>query len=83
MTMKNCKRQLKSFCSDFIVRINGGKGPAIRGKIEHIQSGQVQYFNDFLELILLMQSKMDEYDYPQAETELRSFSGSINNAERF
>jgi len=60
--------------SDFIIRIKSGQGSAIQGKIEHIHTGEVQYFNDFLELMLLMQHKLDENGFPQSDTELRSFS---------
>ncbi|MGM0688629.1 MAG: hypothetical protein ACQESO_03500 [Bacillota bacterium] len=59
--------------SDFIIRVKSGHTISLQGKIEHIQSGQVQYFNDFLELILLIQAKLDEKGYPQCDTEIRSF----------
>jgi hypothetical protein len=58
--------------SEFVIRVKGGQGAAIRGKVEHIKTGQVQYFDDFLELILLVQSKLDESNYPQSDTELRT-----------
>ncbi|MDW7728797.1 MAG: hypothetical protein SCJ94_02150 [Bacillota bacterium] len=67
------KKQFKSSNSDFIVRIKSGEGVSIKGKVEHIHTGQVHYFNDFLELILLMQNKLDHLDYPQCDTELRTF----------
>ena len=67
-------KQPKSSGSDFIVRIKSGQGISIKGKIEHIHTGQVHYFNDFLELILLMQNKVDQTGLPQADTELRKFS---------
>jgi len=57
--------------SDFIVRVSSGCGPSLKGKVEHIKTGQIQYFNDFLELILLIQHKLDENNYPQSDSELR------------
>jgi len=60
--------------SEFVIRVKSGQGVAISGKVEHIKTGQVQYFNDFLELILLIQSKLDESNYPQSDTELRTLS---------
>lgn len=69
--MHSC--QQRGNFSDFIVRIKSGEGFSVQGKIEHVSSGQVQYFNDFLELILLMQNKLDEKDHPQCDTELRTF----------
>jgi len=59
--------------SDFIIRIKSAAGPAIEGKVEHIHTGEVQYFNDFLELITLLQHKMDTSGSPQSDTELRTF----------
>ena len=59
--------------SEFIVRIKSGEGVSIKGKVEHIHSGQVQYFNDFLELLLLIQNKLDDYGEPQSDTLTRSF----------
>jgi hypothetical protein len=59
--------------SDFIVRVKNDDPSSFKGKIEHIKTGQVQYFNDFLEMVLLVQSKLDEQDYPQCDTELRTF----------
>ena len=67
-------RHPKGSASDFIVRIKSGQGVSIKGKIEHIHTGQVQYFNDFLEMVLLMQNKLDETGLPQSDTELRTFS---------
>ncbi len=64
--------------SDFMVRIKTGHGTSIKGNIEHIQTGQVQYFNDFLELLLLMDKKLNEHGYPQSDTELRVFSDNNN-----
>ncbi len=72
ITDKRCK-QPKGSGSEFIVRISGGEGISVKGKIEHIHSGQVHYFNDFLELILLMQNKLDQNNYPQCDTEIRTF----------
>ncbi len=67
-------RQPRGSASDFMVRIKSGHGISIKGKIEHIHTGQVHYFNDFLEMILLMQNKLDETGLPQSDTELRKFS---------
>lgn len=64
----------KGRSSDFMVRVQGGQGIAVKGKVEHIQTGQVQYFNDFLEMLMLIQDKLDDKGYPQCDTELRTFS---------
>ncbi len=75
MTAKSDKKShYQGRGSDFIIRVNNGDPTAFKGKIEHIKTGQVQYFNDFLEMIMLVQSKLDGQNYPQSDTELRSFS---------
>ncbi len=63
----------KGRSSDFLVRIKSGKGSSIQGKVEHVRTGQVHYFNDYLELLMLIQDKLDENIYPQCDTELRTF----------
>ena len=63
--------------NDFIIRVESGEGISIKGKVEHVITGQVQYFKDFLELIMLMQDKLDEKGYPQSDTELRTFSDTV------
>lgn len=64
-----------SCSSDFVIRLEKTEDLKVRGKVEHVPSGQIQYFDDFLELIMLMQGKLDEQDKPQCETELRTFLG--------
>lgn len=59
--------------SDFIIRVNNDDPTVFKGKIEHIKTGQIQYFNDFLEMVMLVQAKLDDQNYPQSDTELRSF----------
>ncbi len=64
----------KGSSNDFIIRITDDEGTAVKGKIEHIKTGQVQYFDDYLELLMLMQNKLDEQNFPQSDTELRKFN---------
>lgn len=74
MTLKaEQKPNLRGRGSEFVIRVKSGEGINIKGKVEHVKTGQVQFFNDFLELIMLIQSKLDEYNYPQSDTELRTF----------
>ena len=59
--------------NEFIIRvINDGKD-GISGKLEHIKSGQFQYFEDYLEMLMLIQQKLDLQEFPQSDTELRTF----------
>lgn len=75
MNLNSTTRTLnKGRSNDFIIRVESGEGISIKGKVEHVATGQARCFNDFLELIMLMQDKLDEKGYPQCDTELRAFS---------
>ncbi len=63
----------KGRSNDFIIRVNNDSSMACSGKIEHVQSGQTQYFNDFLQMVMLVQDKLDDRGHPQCDTELRTF----------
>lgn len=57
--------------SDFIVRITNRAAMTWQGKVEHVQSGQVQQFRSCIELFRLMQEKLERTGYPQSATERR------------
>lgn len=59
--------------SDFIIKVKGGNTNQFRGAIEHLQSGQVCEFYDFLEFLMLIQKRLDRVECPQMDTELRTF----------
>ncbi len=63
--------------NDFIVRIVDDGEIGVKGKVEHIKSGQVQYFDDYLEMLMLIQQKLDSQGYPQSDTELRIFKKNV------
>lgn len=63
----------KGVASDFLVIIINCDDSLFKGKVEHIKTGQVQSFNDFFEMMLLIQKQLDEQNFPQSETELRVF----------
>lgn len=67
--------------SDFIIRFSGSAEMAWRGKVEHVQSGQVQYFRSCLELWRLIQQKLDEIGHPQATMKMRTWSD--NSGENY
>ncbi len=68
----------KGSSNDFIVRVIDDAGSGIKGKIEHIKTGQVQYFDDYLEMLMLIQNKLDEQGFPQCDTELRIFQDAVS-----
>ena len=72
-TASEQNRCSKSRSSDFIIRISSAPGEAIKGKSEHVVSGQVHFFNDFVEMLMLVQNKLDEESSPQSDTQLRRF----------
>lgn len=63
----------KGASNDFMIRIFDDGEPGLKGKVEHIKTGQVQYFDDYLEMLMMVQQKLDEQGYPQSDTELRTF----------
>ncbi len=63
----------KGTSNDFIIRIIDDGEPGIKGKVEHIKTGQVQYFDDYLEMMMIVQEKLDDQGYPQCDTKLRTF----------
>ena len=58
-------------CYRFYYQVDHKTDGIFQGKIEHVQSGQVHLFRDFMEMLLLIQGKLDRLGCPQAETELR------------
>lgn len=59
--------------SDFILEITADPRGCTQGTIQHCQSGQSQDFRSFIELIVLMESKLNELQFPQSTHELRSW----------
>jgi len=60
--------------NDFIIRVVNDNGTCFKGKIEHVRTGQVQYFDDYLEMLMLIQNKLDQQGFPQCDTEIRTFN---------
>lgn len=57
--------------ADFMLRIMGRAGKDWQGKVEHVQSGQVQQFRSCIELFRLMQEKLERTGCPQSAMERR------------
>ncbi len=73
MDLENKRFSGKNRSADFIVRLESVENATFKGYIENIQSGQVQYFRSFLEMIALIQGKLDENNFPQNTTITRSW----------
>lgn len=63
----------KNRSSDFLIKVTSIDHASYQGTVEHIQTGQVQYFRSFLEMFFLINQKLDENGFPQATTETRSW----------
>ncbi|RQD73028.1 MAG: hypothetical protein D5R97_09980 [Candidatus Syntrophonatronum acetioxidans] len=59
--------------ADFMINIKNIRDFSWQGKVEHLPSGQEQTFENFLELLFLMERKMEELGSPQEATEKRSW----------
>jgi len=71
--LENKRFSGKNRSADFIVKVESVENATFQGYIENIQSGQVQYFRSFLELVSLVQQKLDENNFPQNTTVTRSW----------
>ena len=67
------KTQRRGSPADFIIRMSPQVDEAWCGKIEHIHTGQVQLFRSYREMLLLIQGKLDQINFPQADTEMRTW----------
>ncbi len=59
--------------SEYMVRLYPQDQPDLQGRIEHVQTGEVQYFASYMELIILMHEKMEEHKFPQPGMEVRTW----------
>jgi hypothetical protein len=66
-------KRVQARSSDFVISMSCGEDADMHGRVEHVQSGQVQRFRSFLELLGLMHNKLEETGFPQNTTEIRSW----------
>lgn len=59
--------------SDFLVKVETTDNGTFQGHIDSIHTDQVQYFRSCLEMVLLIQQKLDERNFPQNSTEIRTW----------
>lgn len=67
--------------TDFIVRLSSGDAQFLRGRVEHLSSGQSATFSDVLELLRLIDSKLDSSGGPRRDTERRGFEHPQGNLQ--
>lgn len=75
-TMGN-KKSLKNNenrTSDFILNITANDAGDVHGKIQHCESGETRYFRSLIELILLINGKLDQLKFSEPTNQIRSWS---------
>jgi hypothetical protein len=71
--LENKRFSGKNRSADFIIKLESMENATFKGYIENIQSGQIQNFRSFMEMIALIQQKLDENNFPQSTTVMRSW----------
>ncbi len=74
MGVKERKESKRITAANFIIRIHGNEKPAWVGEIEFLPSGETVTFEGLLEMILLLQNRMDLHGSPPVTHVLRSWS---------
>lgn len=64
----------RNYVSDFIVNISAASDGRTEGVIEHCQTGMMQGFESFMEMVLLINQKLDEVHFPQPANEMRKWT---------
>ncbi|MGH4140367.1 hypothetical protein [Clostridium sp.] len=71
------KRDQKSLeCSkngveDFILNIIVNDDGNVKGEIQHNRSGEIMYFRSLIEMILIINEKLDQSNFPQPTNQIR------------
>ncbi|RQD75693.1 MAG: hypothetical protein D5R97_05650 [Candidatus Syntrophonatronum acetioxidans] len=63
--------------SEFMIKIKDPDKNRL-GEIEHLQTGQVFTIKDFGQMALIIQNMLMQYDYPKADTQIRSWESKNN-----
>ncbi|MGV8984573.1 hypothetical protein [Clostridium sp.] len=67
--LKNSRNGASNFILEVIVNDDGG----VRGKIQHCESSETKYFKSLIEMILLINGKFDQLEFPQPTNQIRSW----------
>ena len=59
--------------AEFIVNVSLSANNDLQGNLEFVPSGETCKFSSVMEMMRLMQGKMDEYGIPQSTTILRTW----------
>lgn len=64
--------------ADFIVNVSLNTNNDLQGTMEFIPSGEITGFSSFMNMMVKMQTKMDDYGLPQSTTLLRCWDEEPN-----
>lgn len=66
--------------AEFIINVSLSGSNDLQGHLEFVPSGETCRFSSVIDMMRLMQSKMDEYGIPQSTTILRSWKEDTRQA---
>lgn len=76
MEVKGNKKHLKDSengASDFILNIIANDDGDVHGKIQHCESGETTYFRSLIEMIILINGKLDQSKFQQPTNQIRTW----------
>ena len=76
MEMKDTKNSLKNksnSISDFILNIIANNDGGVQGEIKLCKSGETKYFRSLIEMLQLINGKLDQIKVPQTNDRIRSW----------
>lgn len=76
MERKGNEKSLKNSThgeSDFILNVIESDDGDVHGKIQHCESGETKDFRSLIEMILLINGKLDQLNFKQSTNQIRSW----------
>jgi hypothetical protein len=67
--------------AEFIVNVSLTAGNDLQGHLEFVPSGETCSFSSVMDMMRLMQAKMDEYGVPQSTTIFRSWKDEAHQGK--
>lgn len=67
--------------AEFIVNVSRSGNKDLQGRLEFVPSGETAEFSSVMDMMRLMQAKLDEYGVPQSTTILRSWNDQAHQGK--
>lgn len=83
MEIDSNKKSIKeniNLASDFILNIITNNDGSVHGEIQHCKSGETKYFRSLIELLLLINGKLDQFQLLHSTSQIRSWSIRSNSS---